>query len=382
MMCPLVVFVCMSLADVEYTLLSYATFAALLAGLFFMAVVYLRNFEMSRYGIMSFITMMFLIVTSFINIDDSDIKSAIYMAFEIWMFQILFFYYRNRIHVVVMAATVFLSLCVYANFVHMMLHPNLWIMDNDKSVLGYLLGYNYNGMGFRFIPAITFSFLCLRYSWKWIFNAIGVTIFSIIPLILTGSKTSLIGILIFIFICCIPYAKVQKHITNGLLVFVLLFQIFVVFSGKGLENNELAVYIIEDLLEKDITFTYRTYLWDMSINKIMESPLYGFGNLDYIWYASHIHTVVGTGPCNLVLSLLLNGGIMLLGFFGTVFFMSIRQVMRCSERSANIIQLGLTVIMLMHLMEALTYAFCFFLMTLAYYYPYIKKEFPATKNLL
>lgn len=380
LMFPLIVFVCMSLADVEMHLLSYLTFASLLSGFAFLTLVYLSNKEMSRYGVLSFITLMSFILFSFVNIEDSDLKYAIYMSIEIWMFQMLCFLYKDRIHIIIISATVFLSFCVYANFIHMMLHPNLWIIEDDKTNLGYLLGYNYNGMGFRFIVAVTFAVLCLKYSWKWVFNTIPVIILSIVPLVLTGSKTSLTGIALFTTICCIPFIRVQKLITNSVFAFVILFQLFVVFSGKGLENNEFAVYLIEDVLEKDITFTYRTYLWDMSLEKIGESPIWGFGNLGYDWYASHIHTSVGTGPCNLILSILLNGGIVFFLLFICVFYISIRKLYLYNEKSANTILAGIASIMLMHLMEALTYVFCFYLLSLAYYYPYIIQETAYTEK--
>lgn len=373
-MFPLIVFVCMSLADVEYSLLSYATFASLLLGFAFMALVYLRERTMSRYGILSFVFFMIFIVFSLVNFENSDLKESIYMSIEIWLFQLLFFYYRERIHVVVIAAAVFLSFCVYANFLHLLMHPALWIVEEEKTALGYLLGNNYNGMGFRMILAVTFSFLCMKYSWKWIFNAILVLVLSIVPLVLTGSKTSLGGIVLFVLIICIPNLRLQKYMLNGLLTLVVLFQIFVVFSGKGLENNEFAVYMIEDVMEKDITFTGRTYLWDMSLDKIAESPIWGFGYLNYDWYVKNIHTSIGTGPCNMILAVILHGGIILLSLFVSIFVISIRKVMAYTERYALIIQAGLTTIMLMHLMENLSYVFCFYLMTLAYYYPFIRKE--------
>lgn len=373
-MLPLIVFVSMSLADLEYSLISYVTFVAVLGGFAFMTIVYLRGMEMSRYGMLSLISMLCFISFSVANIEDSDLKNGLYMIIEILMFQMMCYYFRERIHIIVIAAAVFFSFCVYANFLHLMMNPNLWIVEEEKTSLGYLLGYNYNGMGYRFILAVTLSVLCLRYSWKWIFNAVPVIALSVIPLVLTGSKTSLAGILLFVVVCCIPYIRVQKFIINSVLTFVALFQTLVVFSGKGLENNELAVYIIEDVLEKDITFTYRTYLWDMSLEKIAESPIWGFGYLSHEWYASHIHTSAGTGPCNLVLSLMLNGGIIFLVLFFIIFVWSIRNVYRYNDRSAIVLFMGLSTIMLMHLMEALSYVFVFYLMTLCYYYPFIRKE--------
>ena len=46
-----------------------------------------------------------------------------------------------------------LSLCVYANFVHLLTHPMLWVLEGKKDAAGYLLGNNYNQMGCRMMIA-------------------------------------------------------------------------------------------------------------------------------------------------------------------------------------------------------------------------------------
>lgn len=364
----------MSLADLGFGLASYAIFGSLLVGFAFITTIYLYNRSMSYYGLLSFLFMTFLILSSIVNIENSDLKNGIYMAFEIWMFQMLCYYYRHRIHIIIISAAIIFSFCVYANLIHMLLNPVLWIVEKEKDNEGYLLGYNYNGMGFRFIVALVLSIMCMKYSKRWLFNVIPLAICSIIPLVITGSKTSLSSIGLFLAVCCIPSVKIKKIAAYSTLVFVILFQTFVVFNGKGLENNEMAVYIIEDILEKDITFSYRTYLWDMSLDKIAESPIWGYGNLDYTWFASYINTTAGTGPCNMVLCILLNGGIILLALYLLIFIVSVRKVSIFNDQNSAVILMGLVVIMLMHLMESLSYVFCFYLMTLAYYYPYITSE--------
>lgn len=371
---PLVVFVCMSLSSVGFTALSYFTFALLLLGFVVTAFFYLRNGEMSKYGLASLLMMLTLLLISMLNYETSDLKNAFYMAMEIWMFQMLCFLYKDRIHIIVIAMAVFLSFCVYANFIHFILHPNLWLIEEEKSAGGYLLGNNYNGMGFRFILAVTFCFVCLKYSWKWIFNLVPVIILSVVPLVLTGSKTSLAGLTILAVFSVIPSLRLQKIIANAAFIGFILFQVFVVFSGKGLENNELAVYIVEDVLDKDITFTYRTYLWDMTMQKIAESPIWGFGFLDDEWYNSNIKISVGTGPCNFILSMLLNGGMILVLLFVAVIVMVIYRLSINGDRMSIFIKMSVATIMIMHLMEMQSYAFVFFLLTLGYYSQYITSE--------
>ena len=70
----------------------------------------------------------------------------------------------------------------------------------------------------------------------------------------------------------------------SLLGFVFIFQVLVCFQGKGIEQNPLAVYFVEDILGKDITFTGRIYMWDAAAKVFAESPLYGYGSVDKDWY--------------------------------------------------------------------------------------------------
>lgn len=371
---PLIVYVCMSLSALGMSLLSYATLGSFLVSFIFLNILVWSNEKMSLYGFFSFIFYSLLFLFSLINSEQSSIKEGLYVSFEVWAFLMLCFYYRERIHIVIQASSAILSFCVYVNFIHLMLHQELWIQDLINDHGGFLLGNNYNGMGFRFIVAIVFSVLCIRYSKKWIVNTVLVILLSITPLVITGSMTSLVCIIFFIIVCCIPSVRLQRTIVITAFLFGILFQVFVVFSGKGLEDNELAVYFVEELLGKDITFTMRTYLWDMSMQKILESPIVGYGFLDNEWYQNNIYTSAGTGPCNMMLSILLNGGIILFSLFLIIVIISVMRIQAYHDYFSQVIQMGVATILIMHLMEMQSYVFVFILLALSFYYPEICKE--------
>lgn len=66
----------------------------------------------------------------------------------------------------------------------------------------------------------------------------------------------------------------------------------------------MAVYIIEDVLGKDITFTNRTQLWDAAGKKFVESPILGYGFVDKEWYLANMESFA-IGPHNFIYSILL-----------------------------------------------------------------------------
>lgn len=370
---PLGIFVSMALADLGMQTLSYLVFGLFLIGFAVMALLYIKDREMSKYGMLHLLFFLILFSLTAIN-SDADTKNCLYIALEVLMFLMMFHYYRNRIHVVIISIAIVFSFCVYAGLLHMLAHPNLWIIAEDKADTGYLLGNNYNGMGMRMIVAMAYSAMCTKYSKLWRINFIGVTIATFVPILITGSKTSLAGIGLFTFVYILPSLKIQKSIANVALTAFLFFQCFVVFSGKGLENNELAVYIIEDLLDKDITFTYRTYLWDTAIQEIAKSPIWGYGFVNMDWYATHISIQYGTGPHNMILSVLVNGGIILFLIYMAITTISLANVFSYNDRHAVMARMSVIATMIMLLMEFQSYTFIMLLFALAYYYPVINKE--------
>ena len=198
-----------------------------------------------------------------------------------------------------------------------------------------------------------------------------LSIVSIATLAFVGSMTSLSCILLYIVFCMIPSEKLQKLGSIAFFVFYLLFQCFVVFSGEGLHNNSLAVYIIEDVLGKDITFTNRTRLWDAAGSKFAESPIIGYGWVDTEWYTSEMDSFA-IGPHNYIYSVLITGGVTLLSLLIIAIGLVFRRISTKFDKHANILLMGLFTLLFMMLMEVYPFFFLFILLYTLYYYPTMK----------
>jgi len=296
--------------------------------------------------LLSFVFMSYLFATLWTIstiVNANDVKKCFYDSCSLIFIAMACDYYKKRFYMLIASFAIAFSVCAYLNFLHMLAHPELWIVEDLKTNQGYLLGGNYNGMGCRLLCAVGTSVTCLKYSKWWLINAIPVTLVSIATLVIVSSMTSL-----------------------------FLFQFFVCFQGKGIEQNPLAVYIVEDVFGKDITFTYRTYLWDSAATIFVNSPFYGYGNVDRDWYYSHM-SAIAMGTHNYIWGVLVTGGILLLSIFSYISFLSYSKLFSTTERYALQLYAAATVLFLMMLMENYPHMFIFTLLLLPAFAPRTNK---------
>lgn len=368
MITSLVLFICISFSELEMPMLSFGVLILVLACFAVMLTLVMRRHEMTYFGFAIFIYFLLLIVLTIVNVN--DIRNSIYTSCSVWLMLLIMRYYRWRMDMVLKSFCIAFSVCIYINFAHIITHPMLWILQDEKSGTGYLLGNNYNQMGCRLIIGLATNLLCLRYSKLWLVNFIGISVASIASLAMVGSMTSLSMVSLFLVFCMIPSARLRRLGIYGLFVVFVLFQVFVVFNGRGLEDNELAVYIIEDVLQKDLTFTNRTHMWESALKIIGESPLWGWGYPDGDWYKSNM-TALAIGPHNFILSVLINGGLILFSLYCGICVMAYKAI-RPFWQDAMLQKLVFAVLCLwvMSLMEMYMYSIMIYPLVLLFYYKY------------
>lgn len=307
-----------------------------------------------------------IIVSTFIN--STDLKTALYRSIELILLMLIYNQWEKP-NVVAKTFAIVLSLCAYLNLLIMIIFPD-WMFAAKDTFDSHLLGGNYNQIGSRLIFALTLTILCFRFSKWWIVNFIFLSITSITILALVGSMTSLSCIILFILFCLIPSVKIQKICLICFFIFYLIFQFGVCFNGEGLHNNKMAVYIIEDVLGKDITFTNRTQLWDAAGKKFVESPILGYGFVDKEWYLANMESSA-IGPHNFIYSILLNGGLTLIAILLLSIVIMFRRLMGHIDKTATIVLMGTCVFLFMSTMEVFPFFFFFGLIYTLYYYPSI-----------
>lgn len=90
----LVINTTLSLSALEMQLLSYAVLAMVIVSFLFMLALVMRDREISRYGFMHFLFLLFLFAMTLVNVN--DIKNDIYNSIAIGLLLLLMRYYRHR----------------------------------------------------------------------------------------------------------------------------------------------------------------------------------------------------------------------------------------------------------------------------------------------
>lgn len=348
---------------------SYITWGLCCLNFVIMAILFIRRPFISYFDFMAITYIAMLVIFTILN--GTDIKMAIYKSIEVLLFMLII-NYKYDMKLILKTCAVVMSCCVFMNLLIMILFPD-WMFSAKDTFDSHLLGGNYNQIGCRLICAIILNVLCMKYSKMWGINVFVLIIISIVTLALVGSMTSLSCIVLFALFCLIPSTFLQKTAMISFFIFTLLFQSIVVFSGEGLHNNPYAVYIIEDLLHKDITFTHRTEMWDSAGRVFAESPLIGYGFVDSDWYVSNMSSFA-IGPHNFIYSVLINGGVILFLILFTMCVIALRNILQSYDKIANMLLMGIVCLFFMMTMEVYPFFFVFMLLYFTYYYPSISKK--------
>lgn len=362
----------------SFQMVSYACLGIEILSLILIINLYFRNNEVTWYDGVIIMFFLFIIGSTFIN--STSVKDAFYKSTESLLLMMMFRYYRQNCKMVITVAFIALSFAIYLNFAYMLMNPT-WLVETEKEVSGYLLGGNYNQMGGRMLCAIVTGIVCVRYSKLWLINLIPLTIISVTSVSLVSSTTSLACIILFIVLACIPSSALKVLASVCISIFVLIFQVFVVFSGKGVENNPVIVYIVQDVFEKDLTFTNRTSMWDASLRAFSDSPLIGWGYVDTDWYVTRMESSA-VGPHNFLLQVLINGGVVLLILFAIFCYMSLKDIRKNMSNELSTIVFGIVIMSLMMTMEVYPYFYVIYMFMLVYYYnDYSKQNIKVKEGL-
>lgn len=269
-------------------------------------------------------------------------------------------------------STVF-SLLIYLNAILLFIYPDgLWV-DYEWAGTGdprrYLFG-NYNQMGFVCLLGITAQGMYTFATKRGRFNLLILIGVSLWTVLFVGSMTSTVGLSILgIYILLHNLIKRPKiYITLFAIVYIAFF-VTIVWLGNSIEEIGAMTRFVENVLSKDTTFTSRTDIWSNAVYKIQQSPWIGFGVQNVEWNMMYLD---GSGPHNLWLMLLLQGGIILCGAFIYNVLFIIRHTFKDPTPSSILGAVSICVFFIMSLFEAYNLMQTFLLLQLIYYSPLLK----------
>ncbi len=295
--------------------------------------------------------------------------SGIYQWISICVFLLMIMLYwqenlAEQLHILALVFAAF----VYMNGILYVLYPDgLWI-EYDWQGTGdktrYLFG-NYNQTGIVILTAVLVNGLDCLLSKRRMLNMYMLMLVGVATVFAMGSMTSTVGLVIVsLYFIFRRFVKHPIPIVNIFIVLYILFFAVIVWGGKSIDSVPLLRAFVEGGLQKDSTFTSRVGLWLRSIIMIMDKPILGYGPQDTAWMMAHIG---GSGPHNMWLMFMLEGGVFLTSIFALLIIKLFRFVRK------NITPIGIfslvcvCVLLLMSLFETYHIVCVFILIIVAYY---------------
>ena len=273
------------------------------------------------------------------------------------------------------------SLLIYLNAILLAIYPNgLWV---DYEWIGtgdsrrFLFG-NYNQMGFVCLLGITAQAMYTFATKRGRFNLFLLILVSLGTVMFVGSMTSTVGLTILgTYILLHNLIKrPQIYVTTFVIVYIAFF-VTIIWLGNSIEEIGAMTRFVENVLSKDTTFTSRTEIWSNAVYKIQQSPWIGFGIQKVEWNMMHLD---GSGPHNLCLMLLLQGGVILCGAFIYNVIFVLKKAFQNPTKSSILGVVSICVFFTMSLFEAYNLVQTFLLLQLVYYSPLLKPTPIETEN--
>lgn len=253
------------------------------------------------------------------------------------------------------------------NFITIVLFPGGFYQNSSGYSSNYFLGYDNNLITYIF-PALALSFTnSYGETGKVGLKSIYLLIISLLSIILTWSATGVVAISIIAVLFSIYTFKKKDFPINKYIIIVL--SLFVCIVLLRIQN--IFSFIIEGWLKKDLTFTGRTYIWDIFIKQIKQSLFIGHGIVDYKYLikslnAGHAH--------DYFLQILYQGGIIALSMFLGFFFTAINKMKNCKQKKYVGIIIFAYLISFIFEAYTLTNMFIIVLLISYYYEPLLKEE--------
>ena len=257
------------------------------------------------------------------------------------------------------------------NFITIILFPGGFYLNSSGYSGNYFLGYDNNLITYIF-PALALSFTnSLNKNGKIGLKSIFLLIISFCSIIFTWSATGVVSMVIMIVLFFAYTINKKNFPIKKYIVVALCLFIGIVF----LRFQNIFSFIIEGWLKKDLTFTGRTYIWDIFISEIKKSILIGHGIVDSKYL---IRTLNAGHAHNYFLQILYQGGLVTFSMFLGFFFSAINEVKNCKEKKYVGIVIFAYLISFIFEAYSLTNMFIIVLL-IAYYYEPSSKDLKGVK---
>ena len=269
---------------------------------------------------------------------------------------------------VITALMIILQILCILNTLSIISSPQgMYILDdttvNWSSEHSWILGYDNVHITF-ILPAVRI-FLIYALNTHIPFSITATLVaFTLVPVYVTWSATSVSGITVFIAVAVITLIIKESRVLLNYVTFaaanIVAFFVIVIFRLQ-----EYFSFIIVDILKKDLTFTHRTDLWDAGLAAFRQKPLTGYG----VVTGEISNELIGQIHChNYYLQILFESGITGMVLFIIILLLLVRPMLRCGNTvSACIMGRAMLTFLLISQFDIYSHMMFFAMIVMAYH---------------
>ena len=223
---------------------------------------------------------------------------------------------------------VILFILITINTITILLHP-LGLYASELYTTNWFLLYD-NMHIFIFLPALLISLLSSKYNNKK-YNLLTI----LLLIMITGSvyycfsANTVVAYTLFLiylfFTNSINKVKLMNSY-NYFVVYITLFVSIVLFRIQEIFSKFIVVY-----LQKDLTFSGRTILWDRITKYISKKPVLGYGIENNKIFTQKMGSPYFTHGHNTIYDILYKGGVVSLVIFMSILIMTIRKLYKYKD---------------------------------------------------
>lgn len=343
-----------------------------MSSIIFFFIFFMFNVKKKRFSKFLIYLFVFIIYCFFITFIHSGFSNISFFIRILGFCTICDYGLRNNTKIFLKSFETIFLLLLIINIATILLFPEgLYINPVNLTNQNWLLGYKNSHILF-ILPTIFVSIInSLRNNNKIKINCWLIILLSFFNIVLVDSGTSLVGL--FILILMILLSKIVSKFKffsarNYLIIFYVLVFLIVVLRFQNYFD-----YIIVDVLNRDLTFTGRTYIWDYALESIKSNMLFGYGEKSFIYFL-RTGTVVKSTHDEL-LQIFYNYGIIGFTLFSTLLFIAVNKLSKNKNKKiAYVISTFLLVWFIMMITESYELQYFIYFLVFSFDIDYLETD--------
>lgn len=264
---------------------------------------------------------------------------------------------------------VLVPLTVLNTIISVILYPNALYYSGVSPL--FLIGGDNTSVRL-YILAIMFSVLNNKKAINFtsIISVVSLLIFSFIRDLGTGKICLALMVAGMIFFYILKKNMPKKILKYCIIANVVFFLLIII-------GNEMDIFsfIIVNLLNRELTLTTRTIIWAITIERIKQHPLIGYGYVSGEQFESLLPSIIGVNAHNTYLMVAYIGGITLIATLGIIFYVTQRKYDKVRHsKYMSIIPITLFTLMIRAQVEGADTVYLIFILFLLYSYAKIENN--------